>query len=186
MFVLTSSWTCLTSCARHSRVRRELAALAAREREVLQLVAGGLSNHEIGDELGLAEQTAKDYVTNVLKKLRVHSRAEAALLAATLTTYAADDVERYRLPSTPVPPRPTSVGQASVDVEPPATALELVHMLVDFEPGMWTAPHMHGGSDLSTVATGAITLERRGQVESFALGDSFVNTPGFSPGWQRE
>jgi DNA-binding NarL/FixJ family response regulator len=59
-----------------------LAELSSRERQVLELVAGGLSNQEIGLELGLAEKTIKHYMTNILTKLQVRSRVEAALLAA--------------------------------------------------------------------------------------------------------
>ena len=55
--------------------------LSDREREVLELVAAGLSNQEIGDRLGLAEKTIKHYMTSILGKLRVRSRVEAALLA---------------------------------------------------------------------------------------------------------
>src|SRR5438105_3175598 len=55
--------------------------LTAREREVLELVAGGLSNYEIGLRLNLAEKTIKHYMTNILAKLQVRSRVEAALLA---------------------------------------------------------------------------------------------------------
>ena len=59
-----------------------LQELGPREREVLELVASGLSNQEIGLRMGLAERTVKHYMTNVLKKLQVRSRVEAALLAA--------------------------------------------------------------------------------------------------------
>ncbi|HUR16658.1 MAG TPA: response regulator transcription factor, partial [Candidatus Limnocylindrales bacterium] len=55
--------------------------LSTREREVLELVAAGLSNQEIGDRLHLAEKTIKHYMTSILGKLRVRSRVEAALLA---------------------------------------------------------------------------------------------------------
>jgi DNA-binding NarL/FixJ family response regulator len=55
--------------------------LSGREREVLELVAAGLSNQEIGERLGLAEKTIKHYMTSILGKLRVRSRVEAALLA---------------------------------------------------------------------------------------------------------
>ena len=56
--------------------------LTDREREVLQLVAEGLSNQEIAHRLGLAEKTIKHYMTNILGKLQVRSRVEAALLVA--------------------------------------------------------------------------------------------------------
>jgi two-component system nitrate/nitrite response regulator NarL len=56
--------------------------LTEREREVLELVAQGLSNQEVGDRLGLAEKTIKHYMTNILGKLQVRSRVEAALLVA--------------------------------------------------------------------------------------------------------
>jgi DNA-binding NarL/FixJ family response regulator len=55
--------------------------LSTREREVLELVAAGMSNQEIGDRLGLAEKTIKHYMTSILGKLRVRSRVEAALVA---------------------------------------------------------------------------------------------------------
>jgi len=55
--------------------------LSTREREVLELVAAGMSNQEIGERLGLAEKTIKHYMTSILGKLRVRSRVEAALLA---------------------------------------------------------------------------------------------------------
>jgi DNA-binding NarL/FixJ family response regulator len=58
-----------------------LADLSTRERQVLELVATGLSNQEIGLKLGLAEKTVKHYMTNILTKLQVRSRVEAALLA---------------------------------------------------------------------------------------------------------
>ena len=56
--------------------------LTDREREVLELVAEGLSNQEVGERLGLAEKTIKHYMTNILGKLQVRSRVEAALLVA--------------------------------------------------------------------------------------------------------
>jgi two-component system nitrate/nitrite response regulator NarL len=55
--------------------------LSTREREVLELVAAGLTNAEIGARLNLAEKTIKHYMTNVLAKLHVNSRVEAALVA---------------------------------------------------------------------------------------------------------
>ncbi len=63
------------------RAHDPLGELTSREREVLELVAGGLSNAEIGGRLGLAEKTVKHYMTAILGKLEVGSRVEAALLA---------------------------------------------------------------------------------------------------------
>lgn len=58
-----------------------LTTLTDRERDILSLVAEGLTNREIGENLHLAEKTIKHYMTNVLQKLHVRSRVEAALLA---------------------------------------------------------------------------------------------------------
>jgi DNA-binding NarL/FixJ family response regulator len=55
--------------------------LTERECEVLELLAQGMTNREIGLRLSLAEKTVKHYVTSVLQKLHVRSRVEAALLA---------------------------------------------------------------------------------------------------------
>ena len=55
--------------------------LTERERQILDLVSEGLTNREIGLRLHLAEKTIKHYMTNVLQKLQVRSRVEAALLA---------------------------------------------------------------------------------------------------------
>jgi len=63
------------------RVHDPFGDLTARELEVLELVAAGLSNAEIGGRLGLAEKTVKHYMTAILGKLEVGSRVEAALLA---------------------------------------------------------------------------------------------------------
>ena len=55
--------------------------LTAREREVLVLVAGGRSNQEIADALVISERTARTHVSNVLVKLGLASRTQAALWA---------------------------------------------------------------------------------------------------------
>lgn len=58
--------------------------LTRREREVLALVARGLTNQEIGRALGIAENTAAVHVSKILAKLGVSSRTQAALCAARL------------------------------------------------------------------------------------------------------
>ncbi len=58
--------------------------LSEREREILQLLAHGLSNREIGERLSLARGTVKNYVTTILQKLGVRDRTQAALRAREL------------------------------------------------------------------------------------------------------
>ena len=58
--------------------------LSPREREILGLVSTGASNKEIADRLCLAEGTAKNHVTNILVKLDVRDRTQAALRARSL------------------------------------------------------------------------------------------------------
>lgn len=59
-----------------------LQELTEREREILQLIGTGLTNREIGAKVFLSEKTVKHHVTNILQKLQVRSRVEAALFAA--------------------------------------------------------------------------------------------------------
>ncbi len=58
--------------------------LAPREREILELIAAGKTNREIGAELFLAEKTVKNYVSSLLAKLGMVRRSEAAAYAARL------------------------------------------------------------------------------------------------------
>ncbi|HVH94565.1 MAG: response regulator [Nocardioidaceae bacterium] len=55
--------------------------LTDRELAVLQLVAQGLNNREIGKRLFISENTVKNHVRNILEKLQLHSRMEAAMYA---------------------------------------------------------------------------------------------------------
>jgi len=61
-----------------------LGRLSPQERRILDLIAEGMTNREIADELFLAEKTVKNYVSNLLGKLEMKRRSEAAAYAARL------------------------------------------------------------------------------------------------------
>lgn len=65
----------------HDEALRRLSRLTAREREVLRLLAQGGDNDSIAQVLVISPQTARTHIQNVLVKLGVHSRLEAAALA---------------------------------------------------------------------------------------------------------
>ncbi len=67
--------------------------LTQREMDVLRLVAGGLSNRQVAKELGLSAGTVKVHVSNVLGKLNVSTRTEAAVWAVRTGLVTADDGE---------------------------------------------------------------------------------------------
>jgi RNA polymerase sigma factor (sigma-70 family) len=64
--------------------REQLDALTAREEEILKLLATGESNREIGKRLFISEQTVKNHVASIFRKLQVNDRTKAALLAVKL------------------------------------------------------------------------------------------------------
>lgn len=59
-----------------------LRQLTTREREILDLIADGLSNRQIGERMFLAEKTVKNYVSALLAKLHMQRRTQAAVLGA--------------------------------------------------------------------------------------------------------
>lgn len=72
--------------ARHRDVRlaslhERVTALTAREREVLALLGGGLSNAEIGRRIHVVEGTVKSYVSAIFTGLGVRNRVQAAIVA---------------------------------------------------------------------------------------------------------
>ncbi|MEX0833110.1 MAG: response regulator transcription factor [Actinomycetota bacterium] len=71
---------------KHLMKDEKLARLSPQEERILAAVADGKTNREIGEDLGLAEKTVKNYVSSILSKLEVARRAEAAAYMARHTT----------------------------------------------------------------------------------------------------
>jgi DNA-binding NarL/FixJ family response regulator len=65
-----------------AKQRDRFSELSNREEQILSRLVQGLSNKEIGNKLDLSEKTIKHYVTNILQKLQVRNRVEAAILAS--------------------------------------------------------------------------------------------------------
>lgn len=62
-------------------IKNELKTLTKRETEILTCVGRGLKNKEIAVLLGISEKTVKHYMTNIMNKLQVQNRVQAALIA---------------------------------------------------------------------------------------------------------
>jgi DNA-binding NarL/FixJ family response regulator len=62
-------------------IPKELQELTEREREVLELIAGGLTNREIAEKMVISEKTVKTHVSNLLDKLGLEDRTRAAIWA---------------------------------------------------------------------------------------------------------
>jgi two-component system response regulator DevR len=71
---------------KHLLTDEKLARLSPQEERILALIADGKTNGAIGDDLGLAEKTVKNYDSSILSKLEVARRAEAAAYLARHTT----------------------------------------------------------------------------------------------------
>ena len=67
----------------HAETDPRLRSLSPTERRILDLIADGLTNRQIGEHLGLAEKTVKNYVSTVLAKMGMERRTQAAVYAAT-------------------------------------------------------------------------------------------------------
>ena len=77
---------------------KELDELSEREQEVFRLIARGLSNTEIGQELYISDTTVKTHVTHILQKLDLRDRVQAVVLA-------------YQTGLVDAAPRPTATGE---------------------------------------------------------------------------
>ena len=72
----------MTRVREGSPTDNKLAQLTDREREVLDLIADGMTNRQIGERLFLAEKTVKNYVSSLLGKLGMERRSQAAVFGA--------------------------------------------------------------------------------------------------------
>ena len=65
--------------------------LTEREREILTLIASGMTNQEISDQLTIEVGTVKNHIHNIFDKLNVSSRKDASLYLALLQQHEADE-----------------------------------------------------------------------------------------------
>ena len=75
----------------HGETRDRLSGLSDQERKVLDLIGEGLTNRQIGERMFLAEKTVKNYVSNVLAKLGLERRTQAAVLAHEVQRQSIDE-----------------------------------------------------------------------------------------------
>jgi DNA-binding NarL/FixJ family response regulator len=74
----------------HPEPPREVGELTERELEVFRLMARGLSNAEIGQELYISDATVKTHITHILQKLNLRDRVQAVVLAHETAVFASD------------------------------------------------------------------------------------------------
>jgi two-component system nitrate/nitrite response regulator NarL len=71
----------LQTASHPPQAKDEIGELTPRERDILGCLAEGMSNKQIASRLHMGERTVKHHMTNILQKLRVKNRVEAALIA---------------------------------------------------------------------------------------------------------
>ena len=127
----------------HREPPSELAELTERELDVFRLIARGLSNAEIGQELYISDATVKTHVTHILQKLDLRDRVQAVVLAHETRLFEDDP----RRPSSRAGEGGTLSGRRGIEalVFGSATAVVLVHALDDAvlnrQPGVDLGQH---------------------------------------------
>jgi quercetin dioxygenase-like cupin family protein len=76
------------------------------------------------------------------------------------------------------PPGPTKVYESKITVANVPQQADLIQTVLDFPPGVWTPPHIHGGQTLNTILEGEITLREDGAEQVFKPGDMWSDMPG--------
>ncbi len=104
--------TLVSNDTRGNTMINETNQLSEREREILRLVATGLSNQQIANQLGISVNTVKVHLRNVFSKIGVASRTEATMFAVRTGIVAIDRAE------------PALLTTPAVEVLPPETAQE--------------------------------------------------------------
>lgn len=105
----------------------------------------------------------------------VNARISALFLlpkGATLTTPHADTSGQA------APPAPTVLAKTSQAVSEPLGEFEVVQLVFDFAPGVWTAVHEHGGVELATVLDGEITVRRDQDEKLYKAGEGWAEPMG--------
>jgi FixJ family two-component response regulator len=101
-FALDRSRALQKASAELQKLQARYAWLSEREREVLALVVTGLMNKEVGDELGITEETVKTHRGRVMRKMQANSLAELVVIVSKLHI-PAGDVQGVACPGAVVP-----------------------------------------------------------------------------------
>ncbi len=76
------------------------------------------------------------------------------------------------------PAGPTTVFKTTFAVDNPPSEFDVIQDVVDFQPGAWTTPHVHGGVAYVTVAQGQVTYRGTGKEVDYKVGETFMENPG--------
>jgi quercetin dioxygenase-like cupin family protein len=76
------------------------------------------------------------------------------------------------------PPGPTKIYESKIAIANVPQQADLIQVLLDFGPGIWTPPHSHGGPTLNTILDGEITLREDGTEKVFKAGEMWSDMPG--------
>lgn len=82
-------------------------ALSDRELQVIELVAAGLTNQDIAEQLAISKRTVDNHVSNILKKTRTDNRVALVLWALQWGKVCIDEVNCCSLDKRPIPQRPS-------------------------------------------------------------------------------